>query len=180
WVSLLLHGSWTEQTCGGTPIPVRQPVLATAESWARNPQCRLVLGEGEESDVELCVTLQQPDARMRPGSPFPFEDRLRELFVCVLRLDDPSERLVVFDKRRIHRSGTQSAASLLSRRREVLLRTRLPCPGSYAIVPSTREPELGGATQAPFLLSLHLRCKPDLIKVDAPPTEGWAPVQEKQ
>lgn len=43
------------------------------------------------------------------------------------------ERLSIFDKKRIvrQRNGS-SAASLLSRRRSVLLRTRLASPGTYA------------------------------------------------
>ena len=32
---------WTEQTCGGTPIPIKQPVFGTAESWTRNPQFQI-------------------------------------------------------------------------------------------------------------------------------------------
>merc|ERR1712232_631351 len=63
WSAIFLHGRWGPGSCGGTPIPVKQPVLATEESWARNPQCRLVLmpsqSDGlEVDDVEICVSLQ--------------------------------------------------------------------------------------------------------------------------
>jgi len=186
WQTIRLDGRWTPRTCGGTPIPVKRVVPATPESWARNPQCRLLLldatscGSGEfngsdvdalPSHVEVCVSLMQPDARMSAGSAFPFWDRLLELFICIMQLKEPGERLSVFDKTRIPKQG---GASLISRRREVLLRLRLPAPGSYAVVPSTWEPQLSNLTnEAPFLLSLYVRCPPGRFRMDAPPAEGW-------
>eukprot|EP00933_Yihiella_yeosuensis_P068174 TRINITY_DN7352_c2_g1_i1.p1 TRINITY_DN7352_c2_g1~~TRINITY_DN7352_c2_g1_i1.p1 ORF type:complete len:227 (+),score=39.84 TRINITY_DN7352_c2_g1_i1:33-683(+) len=175
WSSLRIPGKWTPQTCGGTPIPVKKPVLATPESWAKNPQCRIILGagaHGESGEVELCVTLQQQDGRMTPGSPWPFEDKLMELFVAAIRLEGPTQQLEAFDKRLIVKSNGVSAVSLLAFRRSVLLRTRLTFPGSYAVTPSTWGPELG-RPEAPFLLSLHLRCSPEQFRIIAPTREGW-------
>ena len=143
WQTRRLQGQWKHDTCGGTPIPVIQPVLATPESWGRNPQCRITL---QDRDAELCVTLHQQDARLLSDSrysSFPFEEKLRQIFVCVMWLNDPDERLTVFDKKRIVRHNAVSAASLLSRRRSVSLKTRLTGPGSYVIVPSIWEPDLG-------------------------------------
>ena len=140
WNRLQLQSSWSKERCGGTPIPVMQPVLATLKSWARNPQCRLVLEA--DFDVEVFLTLHQPDARLKGDSSFPFEDQLRQIFVCIMDMDGVEERLEVFDKTRIVRHQGSSAASLLSRRRSVLLRTKLESPGTYAIIPSIWEPEL--------------------------------------
>ena len=143
WQTRRLQGQWKHDTCGGTPIPVIQPVLATPESWGRNPQCRITL---HDTDAELCVTLHQQDARLLSDSrysSFPFEEKLRQIFVCVMWLNHPDERLTVFDKKRIVRHNAVSAASLLSRRRSVSLKTRLTGPGSYAIIPSIWEPDLG-------------------------------------
>ena len=155
WQTRHLQGAWTQDTCGGTPIPVMQPVLATLESWGRNPQCRLTLLHG--ANVELCVTLHQQDARLLsepPFSTFPFEEKLRQIFLCVMMLASPDEHLRVFDKKRIVRSNKASAVSLLSRRRSVSLRTRLPGPGSYAIVPSIWEPELEDEAPRPHVAAL--------------------------
>mmetsp|Transcript_144255 Transcript_144255/g.462000 ORF Transcript_144255/g.462000 Transcript_144255/m.462000 type:complete len:954 (-) Transcript_144255:63-2924(-) len=181
WASLHLPGRWTSESCGGTPINVKDaPPRGSPESWGKNPQCRLVFepsaeaataaSSEEASRVEVCVALQQPDARMSPGSPFPFQDRLLELFLCISQLDSPDQRLPVFNKKRIVKGGV----TLISKRREVLLRTWLPVPGAYAIVPSTWEVDLGGrSSEAPFLLSLHLRCAPGRYRLEAPAAEGW-------
>merc|ERR1711924_441333 len=109
--------------------------MGTPESWSRNAQCRVVLSPAaiataavaNSAGVELCISLQQPDARLCAGTPFPFEDRLHELFVCISRLDGPGQRLPAFDKKRALKP---SGVSLISRRREVLLRSRLPEPGA--------------------------------------------------
>lgn len=182
WASLQLPGRWTPESCGGTPIDVKsEPALGTPETWARNPQCRLVFPPLQQAPagapaavdgsnrVEVCLSLQQPDARMAPGSAFPFKDRLRELFLCISQLDAADQRLSVFNKRRIVKGGV----SLISKRREVLLRTWLPAPGVYAIVPSTWEVDLGGEVAAPFLLSLHVRCASGRFRLEAPASEGW-------
>ena len=148
WSRMRLEGSWMSHTCGGTPIPVMQPVLATLDSWARNPQCLLSLEA--DFDVELCVTLHQFDARLNSASPFPFEDQLRQIFLCIMHMDG-SERLTVFDKKRIVRHNGASAATPLSQRRSVLLQTQLKSPGRYAIVPSIWEPELPKGSQAAWM-----------------------------
>merc|ERR1712135_137699 len=131
-----MDGCWTPATCGGTPIPTRQPVLSTPQSWARNPQCRIMLsGKSQDAAIDVRILLQQPDARMLPGTCFPFEENFQEIFVCVARLDPSGQRLSKFDKTRI------AAVSLMSRRREVLLSSRFS-PGDYVIVPSTWEETL--------------------------------------
>lgn len=154
WNCIRLDGCWTPETCGGTPIPVMQPVLATLESWARNPQCILILEA--DFDVEVFVTLHQCDARLNGVSPFPFEDQLRQIFLCIMHLED-EERLMVFDKKRIVRHNGASAATPVSQRRSVLLRTRLKSPGSYAIVPSIWEPELPKGMRVPWLSGQFLQ-----------------------
>eukprot|EP00438_Fugacium_kawagutii_P010048 Skav204543 [mRNA] locus=scaffold3346:57910:60505:- [translate_table: standard] len=153
WSKMRLEGSWMSHTCGGTPIPVMQPVLATLESWARNPQCLLILEA--DFDVELCVTLHQLDARVNCVSPFPFEDQLRQIFLCIMQMKPDDERLSVFDKTKIVRHDGASAASPVSQRRSVLLRTKLKSPGRYAIVPSIWEPELPKGSQASWLIWLR-------------------------
>merc|ERR1712232_480892 len=115
----------------------------------------------------------QPYARLRPGSTFPFDDRLLEIFLCITRLDEAQQRLPVFDKQRVVRPP-----SLLSRRRSVLLRNRLRAPGSYALVPSIWETSLpNGVTDGPFRLVLRVRSPPALFRVEAPSEEGWSLVK---
>ena len=148
WSHMRLEGSWMSHTCGGTPIPVMQPVLATLDSWARNPQCHLTLEA--DFDVDICVTLHQFDARLNSLSPFPFEDQLRQIFLCIMQMDE-EERLSVFDKKRIVRHRGASAASPVSQRRSVLLQSKLKSPGRYAIVPSIWEPDLPKGSIVPWL-----------------------------
>ena len=107
-------------------------------------------------DVEVFVTLHQCDARLNGVSPFPFEDQLRQIFLCIMHLED-EERLMVFDKKRIVRHNGASAATPVSQRRSVLLRTRLKSPGSYAIVPSIWEPELPKGMRVPWLSGQFLQ-----------------------
>ena len=83
--------AWTERTSGGTPIPIKQPVHGTAQSWARNPQFALEVrdkagaasGDGE---VQVVCLLQQHDPRSLAeeyGGRFPFQDALHEIFMCI-------------------------------------------------------------------------------------------------
>eukprot|EP00929_Paragymnodinium_shiwhaense_P000201 TRINITY_DN100447_c0_g1_i1.p1 TRINITY_DN100447_c0_g1~~TRINITY_DN100447_c0_g1_i1.p1 ORF type:complete len:954 (-),score=182.31 TRINITY_DN100447_c0_g1_i1:8-2869(-) len=192
WTLSCLDGRWSQASCGGTPIPIRVPdgiappqweqmrdewVSMRAPLWGRNPQCRLILdGEGT---VDVCVSLLQQDARLTPGSPFPFEDRLLELFLCISKLDDENQRLDAFDKNRIVKPG---GVSLLSRRRAVQLRTRLAAPGAYALVPSTWEAELPAEFResASFRLLVRARCPPGALRVEAPADEGWVTLEARQ
>ena len=89
--------SWTRETCGGTPIPIKQPVFGSNESWGRNPQFIVqTAAEGGEGEyVEVVALLQQRDPRAY--GKFPFAENLEEIFMCVSEVDKP-ERLRVFDK----------------------------------------------------------------------------------
>eukprot|EP00397_Hematodinium_sp_SG-2012_P001919 GEMP01001924.1.p1 GENE.GEMP01001924.1~~GEMP01001924.1.p1 ORF type:complete len:778 (+),score=171.58 GEMP01001924.1:2244-4577(+) len=116
---------WTQATCGGTPIPARQPVPSTPESWLRNPRFRLEVDEPH--DVMVC--LSQRDPRLH-GDRFPFSSSLEEIFILCMR--DNGEP-VAFDKTRIVKP---SGMSSLSVRRQVLLHMRLDV-GHYLLVPST-------------------------------------------
>ncbi|CAK0882288.1 unnamed protein product [Prorocentrum cordatum] len=172
WAYRAWRGRWTQGTCGGTPLPIclrgRPAPLSTQEDWARNPQCRLALGGGEAAHVEVFATLQQRDARMVPGSTFPFDDRFHELFLSCHGLDAPGQRLDFLDKKRIVKPG---GFSMISRRREVHLRLKLKAPGSYAFVPSLWEASI--EAEEPFLLRLWLRCDPARMELEAPEQEGW-------
>eukprot|EP00971_Amphidinium_carterae_P019518 384178-Amphidinium_carterae.1 len=46
-------------------------------------QSELAQSSGGGPEVELIAALHQQDARMNPGSLFPYEDELYELFLCV-------------------------------------------------------------------------------------------------
>eukprot|EP00928_Gymnodinium_smaydae_P040528 TRINITY_DN27475_c0_g1_i1.p1 TRINITY_DN27475_c0_g1~~TRINITY_DN27475_c0_g1_i1.p1 ORF type:complete len:971 (+),score=108.21 TRINITY_DN27475_c0_g1_i1:112-3024(+) len=175
WTTLCLDGCWTSASCGGTPVPVRDPVLATLEDWGRNPQCRFTFLPSAEAgdtadEVDALVLLMQADARLRPGSAFPFEGHHLDMFLCASRLDEPGQRLPAFDKERVVRPP-----SSLSRRRAVLLKNRFRIPGSYALVPSTWEPRLPDDANgsAAFRLLICVRCHKDRFSVDAPTEEGW-------
>ncbi|CAD7931386.1 unnamed protein product [Amoebophrya sp. A25] len=139
-------GAWTQENCGGTPIPIKKPVYGTPESWAKNPQFQITMpwssnvgGDGSHASftgatVELMVLLQQEDPRFESGTRFPFSSDLEEIFLCVLRKDGSLNRLPVFDKTAVVREG---GMSLIVHRRDVLLKVQLKPGETYVLVPST-------------------------------------------
>ncbi|KAF4664564.1 hypothetical protein FOL46_004153 [Perkinsus olseni] len=123
------HGRFTSDTSGGTPIPLRQTMPGTRESWARNPMFMIKFPPDSKETTEIMVTFSQLPSEDRSGGP------LEELFVCLIRLDSPQQPLERFDKDRIHREGGMSR---LRRGRHVAFHAlEVPASGSYAVVPST-------------------------------------------
>jgi len=128
--------AWTRETSGGTPIPARQPLPSTPESWLRNPRFRFDITQPQE----VVISLSQEDPRLI-GDRFPFAS-LEEIFILCMRDNgDP----VAFEKSRIVKP-----MSSLSRRRNVHLTLRLT-GGKYLLVPSTWEV----GVSKPFALTVY-------------------------
>lgn len=125
WASLHLRGRWTPETLGGTPIAVKAAAPpGTAESWARNPQCRLVLPAGEGQSKAGSIEARSAKQRgthadrqtARTRAPFTHRD-MHPLLLCV-RLDEkpcarvqqikPAKRDVITCATRAEPRSTQS------------------------------------------------------------------------
>ena len=94
WSGYRFRGAWTEQNWGGTPL-TNSP--EANERWATNPQYLLEL----KKDMDLFISLGQPDGRLIPGETYPFADTIHHVMFSMWRLEDDEEYpLKVFDRKR--------------------------------------------------------------------------------
>jgi hypothetical protein len=81
WAGFRFRGAWTEQNSGGTPLSGKPE---DNELWATNPQYLLEL----KKDMDLFISLGQPDGRLIPGEVYPFADTIHHVMFSMFRLDD--------------------------------------------------------------------------------------------
>ena len=100
WAGYRFLGAWTEQNWGGTPLN-NSP--EANQRWATNPQYLLEL----RKDMDLFISLGQPDGRLVTGETYPFSDTVHHVMFCMFRLEDGEKvPLTEFDRKRKPRMST--------------------------------------------------------------------------
>ena len=130
WAGFRFRGAWTEQNSGGTPIKNSPEVN---ERWATNPQYLLEL----DKDMDLFISLGQPDGRLIPGETYPFPDTIHHVMFCMFRLEDgESVPMAAFDRKRPKFDGKpQPWMSTIKEYRELSEYWKNVKAGRYIIVP---------------------------------------------
>ena len=136
YTTVSLRDSWTSETSGGTPIPIRANIPGNEQSWAKNPQYLLEIETDEPRESELLLLLSQLDMQA-----------LREIFICVCYappFSRPQRTLEKFSKASLLKDG---GASYIRRSTSVSVTARVSIPNRFVIVPSTWELGISGAFQ---------------------------------
>lgn len=68
-----------EANSGGTPL---KNTPANNQLWAKNPQYVLDL----KKDMDLFISLGQPDGRLMPGETYPFPDNIHHVMFSIFEL----------------------------------------------------------------------------------------------
>ena len=128
WAGFRFCGAWTEQNSGGTPIS-NSP--EANERWATNPQYLLEL----DKDMDLFISLGQPDGRLVPGETYPYADTIHHVMFTMFKLEEGEEYpLTAFDQKR------QPKMSTIKEYRELSQRWDNVEKGRYILVPRYENP----------------------------------------
>ena len=100
------------------------------QMWAQNPQYLLEL----DRDMDLFISLGQPDGRLVPGETYPFPDNIHHVMFCLFKLDDdeitnPQKPMKVFDRKK------KPKMSVIKEYREISQRWDNVKKGKYILVP---------------------------------------------
>jgi hypothetical protein len=93
WAGVRFKGAWTQQNWGGTPI---KNTPKANQAWATNPQYLLDL----KKDMDLFISLGQPDGRLIEGQEYPFPDSIHHVMFSLWKLKEGEKVIDAFDRAR--------------------------------------------------------------------------------
>ncbi len=100
WAGFRFEGAWCEQNAGGTPISNKPE---DNDRWATNPQYLLEL----DRDMDMFISLGQPDGRLIPGETYPFADTIHHVMFSLFKLEDGEKvPMTTFDQKLKPRMST--------------------------------------------------------------------------
>lgn len=147
WSGIRYETEWDQSNSFGLPVPFKDPQARA--NYAKNPQFLIDNTRKQFTDLEIFVSLAQPDGRgMRDenGTPiqFPYKEIINPVILCIFKIPDGQDRLKSYD------TTCPIWKSVLKEHREISVRAKLG-PGKYVIVPSTAK---AGET-GKFFLSIY-------------------------